>query len=174
MAKDEERLQKDDDPGEENPPAEGDASSNDPKGDDGSGAGAEDDVKDKHGQPGINKERHDKEVAALKAEIAELKAQAADAAESKAKRDEYEKKVAELEGKMSDNEVSHKLELAGCKSIKAAKALLDDCDGDVSKLKESHPYLFDNGKPKGSTGGKPEGPASALSGKIDAAMGVKD
>lgn len=51
-----------------------------PKGDAG-------EVRDTHGQPGINKERHDKEVAELNAEIAKLKAEAKDAAENRAKRD---------------------------------------------------------------------------------------
>ena len=47
------------------------------------GEGSEGDdgkVLDSHGQPGINKERHDKEVAELKKQIEELKADAAEAA----------------------------------------------------------------------------------------------
>ena len=52
----------------------------DPKASDTEGASGSDgdDVKDSHGQPGINKERHDKEVAELKKEIASLKAEAFD------------------------------------------------------------------------------------------------
>lgn len=62
----------------------------DPKPDGSDAKGAPDDgIKDSHGQPGINKERHDKEVADLKAEIAKLKSEAADASEAKAKREEY-------------------------------------------------------------------------------------
>ena len=127
----------------------------------------------RHGQPGINKERHDKEVSDLKAEIAKLKSEAADASEAKAKREEYEKKIADLEAKMADTEVAHKLELAGCLSVKAAKALLGDFDGDVSKLKAECPYLFQTEKKKGSTGLDPKGPSTGLDDKIDAAMGVK-
>lgn len=119
--------------------------------------GADGDVKDSHGQPGINKERHDKEVAELNAEIAKLKAEAKEAAENKAKREEYEKKAADLEAKMADSEITHKLEMAGCKNVKAAKALLDDYEGDVSKLKNDCPYLFGTEKQTGSTGKKPEG-----------------
>jgi len=44
-----------------------------PKGEAGAEA-TQEDVKDSHGQPGINKERHDREVAALNARIAELEA----------------------------------------------------------------------------------------------------
>lgn len=140
---------------------------------DGADGGADDGVVDSHGQPGINKERHDKEVADLKAEIAKLKSEAADASEAKSKREEYEKKVADLEAKMADNEVTHRLELAGCRSVKAAKALLDDFGGDAEKLKESCPYLFDE-KPKqtGSTGKPPAGASKAMDEKLDKIFGV--
>ena len=52
--------------------------------------------RDKHGQPGINKERHDKEVAELQAKIDALTAQVADAAEQKEKRADFEKQVEDL------------------------------------------------------------------------------
>lgn len=114
-------------------------------------------VLDSHGQPGINKERHDKEVAELKKQIEELKADAAEAAESKAKRDEFEQKVSDLEGKLADSELSRKLEKVGCRSVKAAKALLPDYDGDVEKLRAAEPFLFEEVKPTtGSTGFKPK------------------
>ena len=41
---------------------------------DGSGDEGDGDVKDSHGQPGINKERHDREIAEKDAKIAELEA----------------------------------------------------------------------------------------------------
>lgn len=113
-------------------------------------------VLDSHGQPGINKERHDKEVAELRKQIEELKADAAEAAESKAKRAEYEQKVSDLEGKLADSELSRKLEKVGCRSVKAAKALLPDYDGDVEKLRAAEPFLFEEVKPTGSTGFKPK------------------
>lgn len=164
---------KEDPKGQENPAGEGQQQDPkpkaDPKGDDGNGEG----VKDSHGQPGINKERHDKEVEKLNAEIAKLKAEAKDAAENKAKREEYEKKVSDLEAKMADSETTHRLELAGCRSVKAAKALLDDFGGDVSKLKAEHPYLFEAEKQTGRAGGKPGGAPNGIDDKIDAMMGVK-
>lgn len=133
-----------------------------------------DDVKDKHGQPGINKERHEKEMAAKDAEIAKLKAEIAKAAETKEGREKLEKRIEELEKSQAEERVTHKLELAGCRDLKAAKARLDDFDGDVSKLKSECPYLFEKDKQTGRAGGKPGGAPSGIDSKIDAAMGVKD
>lgn len=123
----------------------------------------EGDVKDSHGQPGINKERHDREVADLKEQIAALKAAADEAAEAKAKREEFKAKAEELdakakglEAKLAETELAHKLEMAGCLDLKAAKSRLEDFGGDVKKLKEGCPYLFQQQK-KGATGGKPAG-----------------
>ncbi len=55
----------------------------------------------------------------------------------------------------------------------AAKALLEDYDGDVAKLKEACPYLFDAGKKTGATGIKPAGGASDLDDKLDKAFKLK-
>ena len=117
----------------------------------------DDGVKDSHGQPGINKERHDREVAELKATIADLQKQVADAAETKEGRDSLQRQLDELTSKMADSETTHALEMAGCVNAKAAKALLDDYDGDVAKMKEACPYLFGTTKQTGSTGAKPGG-----------------
>lgn len=132
-----------------------------------------DDVKDSHGQPGINKERHDKEVAQLQAEIEALKAQAAEAAENKAKREEYERKCSDLERRMAESEVGHRLEMAGCLNAKAARALLPDYGDDVDKLKGACPYLFGSEKKTGTTGVKPGGAPDGLDEKLDRAFGLK-
>lgn len=166
-------LPKDSDPGEETPPAgtgtDAAAADDDPKDDD-----PDDGIKDKHGQPGINKERHEKLMAAKDAKIAELEAKVAEAAETKEGRERLQKEIADLKAEQADERMTHKLELAGCRSIKAAKALLDDFDGDVPKLKAEHPYLFEKDKQTGRAGGKPGGAPDGMSAKIDAAMGVKD
>lgn len=162
-----------------------------PRQGDGTQGGAEDDPKpaadgqgggegavaDKHGQPGINREKYQRDMAAKDKEIADLKAQVAEAAKTEEGRKALEEKIAKLEADQKDERVTHKLELAGCRNAKAAKALLDDYDGDVAKLKEGCPYLFSDGKePKhtGSTGLKPDGDAGkALDEKLDRAFGIK-
>lgn len=150
-------MQEQNDPEENKPSAQGAGENADGEGAQGEGNdGDGGKVLDSHGQPGINKERHDKEVAELKRQIEELKADAAEAAESKAKRDEFEQKVSDLEGKLADSELSRKLEKVGCRSVKAAKALLPDYDGDVEKLRAAEPFLFEEAKPTGSTGFKPK------------------
>ena len=125
------------------------------------GQGQEPPVVDTHGQPGINRERHDREVAELQAQIEELRAQVADASEQKAKRGEFEAKVAELEAKLADGNVTHSLEMAGCIDVKSAKARLEDFGGDVAKLKDGCPHLFGPKAPAGTTGPRPGGAPSA-------------
>lgn len=138
------------------------------------GEGKDDDVKDKHGQPGINKERHEKEMAAKDAEIAKLQEQLAEAAKTEEGRKELQKQIDEMKASQADERVTHKLEMAGCKNTKAAKALLDDYDGDVPKLKEACPYLFEGKKESGSTGGKPAGAASEkIDDLLDKSMKIK-
>ena len=130
-------------------------------------------VGDSHGQPGINKERHDKEVAELQAKIDALTAQVADAAEQKSKRADFEKQVADLKAELADSNVTHALEMAGCLNPKAAKVLLDDYSGDVAKLKAACPYLFGSERKTGSTGKRTAGTAEALDDKLDRAFGLK-
>ena len=122
---------------------------------------AEEPVKDKHGQVGINKERHDKEVNALKETIKELQGQLDEVAKTEAGREEMGRKIAELEQKLADSEVNHKLEMEKCRNAKAARALLDDYEGDISKLKDANPWLFEDDKPQGATGAKPASPPQA-------------
>lgn len=131
----------------------------DPKGD--KGSGGDGDVKDTHGQPGINKERHEKEMAAKDAKIAELEAKLDESAKTEKGREDLKSELEKVKAEMADERIAHKLELAGCRSVKAAKALLDDFDGDVDKLKADAPYLFEDVSKKkvGSTGKPPEGAA---------------
>ena len=136
----------------------------------GEGEGA---VVDKHGQPGINKERHDKEGAELNQKIAELESKVAEAAETKAGREKLEKALEDLKAEMADKDTAHSLEIAGCVDVKAAKARLGDFDGDIAKLKAECPYLFaEEKKQSGTTGKPPAGASKAMDEKLDKIFGV--
>lgn len=136
--------------------------------------GADDggEVEDRHGQPGINREKYARDMKAKDDKIADLQAKLDEKAKTEEGRASLKKELDDLKAEMADERVAHKLELAGCRNVKAAKALLDDYDGDVAKLKEECPYLFE-GKKAGSTGLKPEGGASDLDDKLDKAFRLK-
>lgn len=144
-----------------------------PDGADGKGGADDGDIKDSHGQPGINKERHDREIAEKDAKIAELEGKLDEAAKTEEGRADLKAEIDKLRSEQAEERTAHKLEMAGCVDVKAAKARLSDFDGDVSKLKAKCPYLFQAEKKKGSTGLDPKGPSTGLDDKIDAAMGVK-
>ena len=112
-------------------------------------------------------------MAAKDKEIEELKAQMAEMSATKEGREKLEKRISELEAQNKDDRVTFQLQLAGCKNVKAAKALMDDYDGDIDKMKAACDYLFADPKKTGSTGGKPEGAASDLDEKLDRAFGFK-
>lgn len=149
--------------------AGGDKGGKDESGDDHDG-----DVTDKHGQPGVNRDKYKRDVEGRDKRIAELEAKLAEAAETKEGREKLEKSIADLKAEMADKDTSHALEIAGCVDVKAAKARLDDFDGDVEKLKAECPYLFGEEKPKpsGSTGKPPAGASKAMDEKLDKIFGA--
>lgn len=139
----------------------------------------EEEVADKHGMPGINREKYNRDMAAKDEEIAALKAQIAEAAKTEEGRKALEEKIAQLESSHKDERVTYDLKLAGIrdeKAVKAAKAMLPDYGGDVAKLKEECPYLFSEAKQTGSTGLKHEGGAGSedTDAKLDKIWGVDD
>ena len=56
---------------------------------------------------------------------------------------DYEKQIAELKAQGESDRIDFKLQLAGVRNVKAARALLADHDNDVDKLKEAEPWLFE-------------------------------
>lgn len=68
----------------------------------------------------------------------------------------------ELRRQGEEQRIGFELQMAGCRSVKAARALLDDRGGDVAALKEAEPWLFEGGAPKqaGNTGLPNAGAAS--------------
>lgn len=84
--------------------------------------------------------------------IAELEAQAADAAKTAETAEQLRGEIAELKQASADARVDFKLQLAGCRNVKAARAVLADHDNDVDKLKAEEPWLFTGGGNSGNTG----------------------
>ncbi len=83
-----------------------------------------------------------RQLAERDEEIAKLKAQVAEATKSAEKEAELNKRIADLEARAESERVDYELTLAGCRSTRAGRVLLEDHDGDVAALKEAEPWLF--------------------------------
>lgn len=132
----------------------------------GQAANPDEGIKDQHGQPGISAAKYEREKkaweeqkAAWEAEKAEFEKELKTYKATEDSKAELEQKIADLDKKYADREVDFALQAAGCKSVKAARALLTDYEGDVLKLKEAAPYLFET-KQTGATGLAPAGAPS--------------
>lgn len=68
---------------------------------------------------------------------------------------------ARLLAERDEQRVAFELTMAGAKSVKAARALLADHDGDIDKLRAAEPWLFGAvvAAPSGATGLEPAGAA---------------
>ena len=130
-----------------------------------------DGAEDRHGHPGINREKYQRDMRAKDEQIARLQAQLEEASKTEEGRAELQRQLDELKAKSADDTVTWQLKDAGCRdenAIKAAKALLPDYEGDVAKLKEACPFLFPTeAKETGSTGARPQGASDAIGEKID-------
>ena len=78
---------------------------------------------------------YEKQIAERDEKIASLEEQVAEAAKNA--------ETAELKAQGESNRIDFRLQLAGVRSVKAARALLGDHGNDVDKLKEAEPWLFE-------------------------------
>lgn len=132
--------------------------------------GAKGDGKDSDGADGYKAA-----LAAKDAEIAELQAKVAEAARSAEAAEALNGEIAKLRRQLEDERTDFSLRAAGARSVKAARALLAEHDGDVAALVEAEPWLFERGggtsqngsqnagggstglEPAGASGGNAEG-----------------
>ena len=117
-------------------------------------------------------ERRDKRIAELEAQLkAQNDARAAKGDETA----QLRKEIEDFKSQLADEKLNAALAAAGCIDAKAAKACLDDYDGDVAKLRDAKPYLFQQAQEKKrlSTGGKPAGSATGSDDRIDRAFGLE-
>lgn len=97
------------------------------------------------GQSQVGGEASDceKQIAERDEKIASLEAQVAEAAKNAETAEQLRGEIAELKAQGESDRIDFKLQLAGVRNVKAARALLADHGNDVDKLKEAEPWLFE-------------------------------
>ena len=103
---------------------------------------------------GAGAEAYEEQLAERDSRIKELEAQIAEAAKSAEAADGLRAEIAALKEQGESDRIDFKLQLAGCRNVKAARAVLADHGGDVEKLKEAEPWMFADAPQKqtGKTG----------------------
>ena len=91
---------------------------------------------------GVDAGAYEAQLAERDSRIEELEAQIADAAKNAETVDGRRAEIAALKQQGEDERIDFKLQLARCRNVKAARAVLDDHGGDVEKLKEAEPWMF--------------------------------
>lgn len=87
------------------------------------------------GQSQVETPDYEKQIAERDKKIASLEAQVAEAAKNA--------EAAELKAQGESDRIDFKLQLAGVRNVKSARALLSDHGNDADKLKEAEPWLFE-------------------------------
>ena len=118
-------------------------------------------------QPQVSGTDWEKAVAERDEKVATLEAQVAEAAKNAETAERLRDQIAELKAQGESDRIDFKLQLAGVRNVKAARATLADHGGDVDALKEAEPWLFADttAKQQGGRTGLPNAGASADAGK---------
>ena len=82
------------------------------------------------------------QLAERDARIEELEGQIAEASKNAETADALREEIAALKQQGESDRIDFALQLAGCRNVKAARAVLEDHGGDVEALKEAEPWLF--------------------------------
>lgn len=97
----------------------------------------------------------EKAVSERDERIAALEAQVAEAAKNAETAERLRGEIAELKAQGESGRIDFKLQLAGVRNVKAARAILADHGGDIDALKAAEPWLFADApakQPGGKTG----------------------
>lgn len=86
--------------------------------------------------------KRDADIAERDGKIAELEGRLADAEKLGQQAETLKTENEQLKNQAASERIDFALQLAGCRNVKAARAVLDDYDGDVEKLKAAEPWLF--------------------------------
>lgn len=93
-------------------------------------------------QPQVSGTDWEKAVAERDEKVATLEAQVAEAAKNAETAERLRGEIAELKAQGESDRIDFKLQLAGVRNVKAARAILADHGGDVDALKEAEPWLL--------------------------------
>ena len=118
-------------------------------------------------QPQVSGTDWEKAVAERDEKIAALEAQVAEAAKNAETAEQLRGEIAELKAQGESDRIDFKLQLAGVRNVKAARAILADHGNVIDKLKEAEPWLFADApvKQQGAKTGLPNAGASTDAGK---------
>ena len=110
---------------------------------------------------------YEKQIAERDEKIAALEAQVAKAAKNAEAAERLRGEIAELKAQGESDRIDFRLQLAGVRNVKAARAILADHGGDVDALKEAEPWLFAGvpAKQQGGRTGLPNAGTSTDAGK---------
>ena len=119
------------------------------------------------GQSQVETPDYEKQIAERDEKIASLEAQVAEAAKNAETAEQLRGEIAELKAQGESDRIDFKLQLAGVRNVKAARAVLADHGGDVDALKEAEPWLFADApaKQQGGKTGLPNAGTSTDAGK---------
>ena len=119
------------------------------------------------GQQQVSGADWEKAVAERDEKIAALEAQVAEAARNAETAEQLRNQIAELKAQGESDRIDFKLQLAGVRNVKAARAVLGDHGCDVDALKEAEPWLFADtpAKQQGGKTGLPNAGTSTDAGK---------
>ena len=93
-------------------------------------------------QPQVSSVDWEKAIAERDEKIAALEQQVADAAKNAEAAEALRGEIVELKAPGESDRIDFKLQLAGVRNIKAARAVLNDHGGDIDALKAEEPWLF--------------------------------
>ena len=95
-----------------------------------------------HAKAEVDSTAYEAQLAERDARIAELEGKIAEASKNAETAEALRDEIANLKQQSESNRVDFELRLAGCRNVKAARAVLEDHGGDVNALKEAEPWLF--------------------------------
>lgn len=93
-------------------------------------------------ETGVDAAAYEAQLAERDERIAELEGQIAEASKNAETAESLREEIAALKAQGESDRVDFQLQLAGCRNVKAARAVLEDHGGDVEALKAAEPWLF--------------------------------